>query len=125
MNAENLDTEAQSDPFQVLGIAMDATEEDVRNRYLELVKKFPPEREPEKFREIQSAYEAARDPVELAGRLVAATCSDDAPPTWQSVIQRFSAQPPRSSLSFLMSLGNQTADYVQARESSNSPSEQG
>lgn len=100
----------QLDPFQVLGIPIDASEETVRSRYLELVKKYPPEREPEKFRQIQIAYEAARDPVKLAQRLIDATRSDDIP-TWQSVIDRFAEQPPQMSVEFLMSLGNQVDDY--------------
>ncbi|REJ73773.1 MAG: J domain-containing protein, partial [Planctomycetota bacterium] len=55
-------TTNQSDPFQILGVPADAGEAEIRARYLELVKKFPPEREPEKFREVHAAYEAARDP---------------------------------------------------------------
>ena len=51
------------DPYEVLGLERGAVESLVRRRYLELVRSFPPEREPEKFKEIRSAYDRLRDPV--------------------------------------------------------------
>ena len=36
---------------------------DVRRRYLELVRRHPPDRAPERFTEIHQAYEKLRDPV--------------------------------------------------------------
>jgi preprotein translocase subunit Sec63 len=50
-----------TDPFAVLGISAELDDEAIRRRYLELVKQFPPERQPEKFAEIRRAYEALRD----------------------------------------------------------------
>jgi DnaJ-class molecular chaperone len=52
-----------SDPYQVLGIDISADTQQIRARYLALVREFPPERAPEKFAEIRAAYEALRDPV--------------------------------------------------------------
>ena len=51
-----------ADPCEVLGVAPDADEEQVRQRYLELVRSHPPDREPQRFAEIQAAYERLRDP---------------------------------------------------------------
>jgi curved DNA-binding protein CbpA len=52
------------DPHAVLGLAGPATEQAVRQRYLELVRQFPPDRSPERFAAIRAAYEALKDPVE-------------------------------------------------------------
>jgi len=51
------------DPHKVLGIASDADAATIRQRYLELVRQFPPERNPQEFGEIRAAYDHLRDPV--------------------------------------------------------------
>ena len=50
-----------SDPYQVLGLDDDADDETIRRRYLELVKRHPPEQQPEKFAAIRAAYESLKD----------------------------------------------------------------
>lgn len=50
-----------SDPYEILGLDDDADDEAIRRRYLELVKKFPPEQNPEKFAAVRAAYESLRD----------------------------------------------------------------
>ena len=50
------------DPYSVLGLARQATEEDIKRAYFQLVRQFSPERAPEQFREIRTAYEQLRDP---------------------------------------------------------------
>ncbi len=50
-----------NDPYAVMELPADADDEAIRRRYLELVRKFPPEREPEKFAAVRSAYEALKD----------------------------------------------------------------
>jgi curved DNA-binding protein CbpA len=50
-------------PYEVLGVERGADESTVRRRYLELVRSFPPEREPVRFAEIRRAYDRLRDPV--------------------------------------------------------------
>lgn len=92
------------DPFQVLGLPQNAGESEVRSRYLELVKQFPPDREPERFREIRAAYEAAKDPLSIAKRL-AAPPGDDVP-QWSAVLQAQQRNPPRLTAPFVLSLGN-------------------
>lgn len=47
--------------YRVLGIEGTVDDEIIRAKYLELVKKYPPEKEPDKFRLINRAYEAIRD----------------------------------------------------------------
>jgi len=52
-----------NDPFEVLGLPPHADESEVRRRYLELVREFPPDRAPERFAAIRAAYDQVRDPV--------------------------------------------------------------
>ena len=47
--------------YLILGLTPEANSEQIKNRYLELVKTFPPEKEPEKFRQINTAYEALKN----------------------------------------------------------------
>jgi preprotein translocase subunit Sec63 len=49
-----------TDPFAVLGVDEDASDETIRQHYLALVRRFPPDREPDRFQEIRQAYEAIR-----------------------------------------------------------------
>ena len=52
-----------NDPYETLGLNTDAGEAEIRRRYLELVREFPPDRAPERFTAIHAAYEALRDPA--------------------------------------------------------------
>ena len=52
-----------TDPYEILGVSRAASEAEVRRRYLELVRQYPPDRAPERFTEIHQAYEKLRDPV--------------------------------------------------------------
>ena len=49
------------DPFSVLGVAEDASDAEIRRRYLALVREHPPDRAPEQFQEYRAAYEALSD----------------------------------------------------------------
>lgn len=49
------------DPFTVLGVADDADDAEIRQRYLVLVREFPPDRAPERFQELRAAYDALSD----------------------------------------------------------------
>ncbi len=50
-----------SDPYEILGLTQDSSDEAIRQRYLELVRQYSPEHHPEKFAAIRSAYESMRD----------------------------------------------------------------
>ena len=52
-----------NDPHEILRVGREAGEEEIRQRYLELVRQFPPERDPQRFAEIRGAYDQLRDPV--------------------------------------------------------------
>lgn len=51
-----------SDPYEVLGLPTHADEAEIRRRYLELVRQFPPDRAPERFAAIRAAYDEVRNP---------------------------------------------------------------
>jgi hypothetical protein len=99
-----MNSSTSTDPFAILGISPESSETEVRTRYLELVKQFPPERESEKFLEIRAAFEAAKDPLAIARRLIAPP--DDEVPQWSDVLETQQKNPPRLSVAFLVSLGN-------------------
>lgn len=44
-------------PFDVLGVSHEATPAEIRQAYLDLVRKNPPDSNPERFAEIQAAYQ--------------------------------------------------------------------
>lgn len=103
------DALSPAEPFAVLGLSKTASEEEIRQRYLDLVRQHPPEKDPARFREIHSAYESAKDPLILAEQLLRPAMQL---PEWQDVIEQQRKNPPRLSVSLLLALGNkpQTED---------------
>jgi curved DNA-binding protein CbpA len=49
------------DPFTTLGVDEHAGDEEVKRRYLALVRAFPPDRDPERFQRYRAAFEALSD----------------------------------------------------------------
>ena len=60
-NEQNVVTSPAA-PQEVLGVAFDATEDEIRAAYLRKVKQYPPDRAPAEFERIRDAYEILRDP---------------------------------------------------------------
>ena len=59
-----------SDPYEVLGVDPQSDDGEIRRRYLELVRRYPPDGRPERFAAIREAYDQLRDPVlRLQGKL--------------------------------------------------------
>ena len=48
-------------PYELLGVDSNADDKAIRNAYLELIKTYPPDRAPDRFKEIASAYETVKD----------------------------------------------------------------
>ncbi|MCD4745845.1 MAG: J domain-containing protein [Bacteroidales bacterium] len=44
-------------PFEILGLLDNFSNDDIKSRYLELIRKNPPEKNPEMFMKIREAYE--------------------------------------------------------------------
>ena len=51
------------DPLETLGLSHHASAAEIRSRYLQLVREFPPDRAPERFAEIRAAYDELRAPA--------------------------------------------------------------
>lgn len=52
--------------YEVLGLRKGASEAEIKKSYVELVKKFDPEKHTERFMVIQKSYESVRDPAKRA-----------------------------------------------------------
>jgi curved DNA-binding protein CbpA len=59
-----------SDAYDILGVSPHADEAEIRRRYLELVREFPPDRAPERFAAIRAAYDDVRDPARRLSTLL-------------------------------------------------------
>jgi curved DNA-binding protein CbpA len=85
-----------SDPYEVLGLTTDSDDDTIRRRYLELVRQFPPEHQPQKFAAVRAAYEALRDlNTRLRYRLFEAGKKD----TIDNLIEEIACRSPRRRLS--------------------------
>jgi curved DNA-binding protein CbpA len=59
---------ATIDPYQVLGIEAEASDEEIRAAYLRKIREHPPERDAAAFERVRDAYAELRDPRERARR---------------------------------------------------------
>jgi len=50
-----------ANPYSVLNVAFDDGDEVIRQRYLEVVRRSPPDRCPEDFQRVRDAYERIKD----------------------------------------------------------------
>lgn len=48
------------DPYRTLSVARDADDATIRTAYLELVRRFSPDRDAERFEQVREAYEAIK-----------------------------------------------------------------
>jgi curved DNA-binding protein CbpA len=95
-----------TDPYEVLGLSSDADEVEIRRRYLELVRQFPPDQAPERFAAIRAAYDEVRDPARrLAALLFAPSSTDSIAAIAADVRGRLNAA--RLPLDILVSLADQ------------------
>ena len=62
-------TDFATDPYAVLGVDREASEVDLRQAYLEGVRGYPPERDPEGFKRVRQAYERLVTPDARASAL--------------------------------------------------------
>jgi DnaJ-class molecular chaperone len=59
-----------ADPLYVLGVSASAGQDEIRRRYLELVRQHPPDRDPKRFAQIRAAYDELSDPVQQVRKLL-------------------------------------------------------
>ncbi|MEE9148320.1 MAG: J domain-containing protein [Candidatus Tectomicrobia bacterium] len=93
-----------SDPYTILGLATDSTDDAIRRRYLALVRTYTPERAPERFVEIREAYEKLRDPISRLRYQLFELSKDD---SLDAIITDAKASIPRRRMSVatLLSMG--------------------
>ncbi len=91
------------DPHEVLQIPRGASLGDARNAYLRLVKENPPDQDPERFRQINSAWQSLSDPLVQASNLIR---TSDELPSLNQIISDAEKVKPRLPTEFLLSLGN-------------------
>ncbi len=90
-----------TDPYKVLGLPPDSDDEAIRRRYLELVRRFPPEHHPDKFTAVRAAYESLRDlTTRVRYRLFEAGENDSI----ESIIEELGCQNSRRRVSLAMLL---------------------
>jgi len=98
-------------PFRVLGVEPSATEAELRARYLELIKRYPPEHSSGKFEEIQAAYHLAIDPMKIAGLIISGV-SPREDVTLESLLLSQKDRPPKMPAQFVLSLGNRSVNAI-------------
>jgi curved DNA-binding protein CbpA len=77
-----------ADAYEILGLTRNSSEADIRQRYLELVRQYPPEQAPERFAAIRKAYEQLRDPVERLRAILFDVGGDDSMPAILADVRR-------------------------------------
>lgn len=92
-----------TDPHEVLGLPADAGEAAIRDRYLQLVREFPPDRAPERFAAVRAAYEELRDPMSRLERQLFSRTSDSFEALQTDLLRRL--QTARLPMDVLLSLG--------------------
>ena len=69
-----------SDPYLVLGLPKTASQIEIKRAYFALIRQYPPEADPEKFKIIRAAYEKIKD---TARRAETDIFLPQAPPAWK------------------------------------------
>jgi curved DNA-binding protein CbpA len=75
------------DPYATLGISFRADEKEIRDRYLQLVREFPPDRAPERFAEVRAAYDQLRDPAVRLRSLLFSVGKEDSIPALNAEVR--------------------------------------
>ncbi len=98
-----------NDPHQVLSLPKNASEAEVRQRYLELVREFPPDRAPQRFAEIRAAYDDLRDPAKWLERQILDPDTSDSPGAIAADLRRrIRDQLPQAPVELLLRLAERT-----------------
>lgn len=69
-----------TDPYQVLGLPRTASQIEIKRSYFALIRQYPPETEPEKFKIVRTAYEKIKD---VTRRAETDIFLPQAPAAWQ------------------------------------------
>lgn len=71
-------------PFDILGVAEETSDAEIKKAYLQKVRQYPPERAPEQFQTIRAAFEAIQtQPQRLKYQLF-----HNEPPSLEALLER-------------------------------------
>ncbi len=90
---------------ETLGVSATASEAEIRGRYLQLVREFPPDRAPERFAEIRAAFDELRNPVVQLERKLFSLHTNDSLDELQRDL-RARLKPAKLSMAALISLAD-------------------
>jgi curved DNA-binding protein CbpA len=94
-----------NNPYETLGLPAEADEAQIRSRYLQLVKEFPPDRAPERFASIRAAYDELRNPAALLEKqLFSLTTHDSLEALQLDIVRRLEAS--RFPMALILSLAD-------------------
>ena len=93
-----------SNAHQILEVKPGAAADELRKAYLNLVRQHPPDRDPDKFRDIHTAYQMLNDPMAQATALLAP--SFEKPDLFAVIVEAEKVRPRLATLN-LLALGNQ------------------
>ncbi len=96
-------SELISNSLKTLNVSADATPDELRNAYLNLVRQNPPDRDADKFREIHAAYQLLCNPMLQAEALL---LPNKVKPDLAAVISSAEKIRPRLTTLNLLALGN-------------------
>ena len=86
-------------PFLILRVSPTAGDPEIRRAYLDAIRKFPPESEPERFQAISHAYEQIRDEKSRLNYLLFDHGLPGATP-FEVLLKYYAASPPQKPLDF-------------------------
>jgi curved DNA-binding protein CbpA len=95
-----------TDPYLVLGVSVESDDAAIRQRYLELVREFPPERQPQRFAAIRTAYELVKDADSRAWHRVFEQGRRD---SIEQIIEEIACRTPRRRFSLQALIENRNA----------------
>ncbi len=109
-----------ADPYKVLGISPNASNDEVKKAYRELSRKYHPDSyvdnplsdlAEDKFKEVQEAYDQIMKQREGGGSYSGGTSGSGSSPEFQTVRSYIQARRFREALNILSGISNQTAEW--------------
>lgn len=95
--------------YLMLGLEPGAADDEIRKRYLELVKVHPPEHDPQRFQDITQAYERIKDQrSRIRQRLFGARESVDVEASLAYLMRAFTPKRRRAGLQELIKAASKT-----------------